>query len=122
MSKILVVDDDGGLVKLIERVLTSQNIEVTSLVSACLMSSIINKDKFDAIITDLKMPAVDGFSVVEEVRRSGLNKDTPIILMSGFLDKPSMERMTSLGIQAALVKPFSMKLLIDKISEVTHGK
>ena len=122
MSKILIVDDDRELVQLIERVLLSQKIEATPLVTAGLMSAALKKEKFDAIITDLKMPVVDGFAVVNMVRGSGLNKKTPIIVMSGYLDKPSMDRLTGMGIKAALVKPFSMQLLIDKISEITHGK
>lgn len=122
MSKVLVVDDDSELVKLIERVLISQNVEVTPLDSPGALGSAVKKEKFDVIVTDLKMPMVDGFSVVKAVRESGINKDTPIVVMSGYLDKSSMERLTSMGIQAALVKPFSMQLLLEKINGVTNGK
>jgi CheY-like chemotaxis protein len=76
MNKILVVDDEPGIRRVLKTILSIKGFDVIEAVDGVKALEALKKYSFDLIITDIQMPNADGFEVVEEA------SDTPIIVMS----------------------------------------
>ena len=66
---------------------------------------------YDLLITDLKMPGVDGLSVIREARR--LKADIPIIIITGFSTEASAIEAVNLGVSGYLTKPFRVPRVLS---------
>lgn len=76
------------------------------------------KDMPDVIITDLQMPFMSGFRMLDRIRME--NKDIPIIVTSAHSSKEQLEKATELNVNAYLTKPYDMDLLFEKIYECCY--
>jgi two-component system response regulator (stage 0 sporulation protein F) len=84
-NRILVVDDEEEIAKLLEEFLNKKGYQViTALGGQKAIEAIKRQECIDLMILDLKMPAVNGVDVLQELRR--LNKQIPVIILSGSLD------------------------------------
>ncbi|HRT62572.1 MAG TPA: response regulator, partial [Syntrophales bacterium] len=72
MASVLVVDDDRGMREVLEIMLTREGYQVASAPGGREALSICRKNKFDVVITDLKMPRVDGIDVLKGIRKCPL--------------------------------------------------
>jgi two-component system response regulator PilR (NtrC family) len=82
MSKILVVDDDRGVRELLEIMLSREGYDVTCMEEAAKALNICKKGVFDLIITDLKMPKVDGIEFLKAVK--DISPETMVILITAY--------------------------------------
>lgn len=73
------------------------------------------KDTPDIIITDLQMPFMSGFRMLERIRAE--NKIVPIIITSGHNNHEQLQQAETLGVNGYLLKPYDMDALFAKISE-----
>lgn len=116
--EILVIDDDGDMVHLMERIiprLIESKISIAQDGIQALKSC--HHKKFDLIISDCLMPHLNGHGLVHELRRPGtLNSDTPIILMSQAYQQINKEKYFDKDIEL-IPKPIDIKDLRDKIFE-----
>lgn len=115
---VLIVDDDPQIVDLVLMFLHMNYQGRINCVSASdvqmALLKISNQD-FDLIILDLKMPGRSGIELVSHLRKSLKYGKIPVILMSGALTQNDAIKAIEFGIRDILVKPFSMKQLIEKI-------
>ena len=110
-KKILIVDDEDDLTWSISKRLSKDN---NGLVVRCASSGsvalkMLNKDHFDLLVTDIRMPGVDGLQLVKEVKNS--HPDTPVIVMTahGSSDiRQSIKRWSHTGY---IEKPFEINEL-----------
>jgi len=116
MIKILVIEDDKDLNRLVSAMLKTNSYEVTSCFDGQEGLKAMEKERFDLILTDIMMPNMDGFDFAETVRVS--DKTTPIIFMSAKDDKPSKLIGYGIGIDDYVVKPFDVDVLLMKISAI----
>jgi len=117
-ENILFIDDEKMVVDLSKELLEELGYLVvteTDPVKA-IESFKRGSDAFDLVITDKTMPHLTGFDVAWEIRRT--NKDVPIILCSGLLEKEDLEKLTALGISRMITKPIRMSALAKVIREV----
>ncbi|MFH1783607.1 MAG: response regulator [bacterium] len=114
-KKIMVVDDEKHIVKLISNRLIANDYEVTPAYNGEQALEKLLQEKPDLIILDIMMPIMDGYSFIKEARARGILGDIPIIVLSG------KEKMTNLmeseGISAFIVKPCTADDLLSKIKE-----
>jgi len=82
MAKILVVDDDQGIRDFLEIMLSREGYEVTCAADANKALSQCKKEKYDLILTDLKMPKIDGIEFLKEVK--DICQETMVILMTAY--------------------------------------
>lgn len=116
--RVLVIDDEAEILEPIAVAFRASGVEVEVLASAMQAESVITRQRFSAIITDYKMPVLDGAAMVKLVRNSKMNKDTPIVVMSSYIDRVALGKLTALGVQAVVVKPFRTAELVSRVQSL----
>ena len=113
MCTILVIDDEKGIVRVIQEALTRFGHNVEIAFNGIEGIQKFNDGSYDMVITDLRMPRLDGKGVVQHIRNSQRNS-VPILGISGtpwHLEKSDFD--------AILSKPFSIQPLIDTVKNLT---
>ncbi|KAL3824612.1 hypothetical protein ACJIZ3_020641 [Penstemon smallii] len=108
--RVLAVDDDLICLKLLETMLSKCQYEVTATSEARVALNMLreNKDRFDLVISDVHMPDMDGFKLLELV---GLEMDLPVIMLSANNDAKLVMKGVSHGACDYLVKPVRLEEL-----------
>jgi CheY-like chemotaxis protein len=119
--KLLVVEDDVASLELISEVFSSLKAEVHSVGDSEKAAALINQQRFDGIFLDLGMPTPDGFQLAGMIRSSGLNKTTPIVIVTGLDDKQAMQQAFSIGATFFLQKPIDRQKLSRLFLTVRGG-
>jgi len=115
MYRILVVDDEEMIRKLISKYASFEGYEVIEA-SGGLDAISISADKdFDIIILDIMMPDLDGFSVCREIRKT---KSTPVIMLSARGEEYDKIHGFEIGVDDYVVKPFSPKELMMRVTAI----
>ncbi|UYZ23786.1 response regulator transcription factor [Mesobacillus jeotgali] len=114
-KKVLVAEDEQRISHLLKMYLEREAlvVEVADNGEAALEKALQNS--YDVIILDLLMPGRDGFSVLEEIRKT---KDTPVIMLSAKGEASDLERGAELGASEYILKPFSPKDVVSKIKDL----
>ena len=121
MSKILLVDDSPTVLKLIQKMLHEGGHEVVAVNSGRDAIKYLSRETVDAVLTDLYMPAPDGFEIVQSVR--DMPRKPPLIVMSSNALACGVYRdARALGAAAALPKPFTAKTLLALLADVLAEK
>jgi len=117
-ESILLVDDEKAIVRLEEQALQKLGYQVESRTSPieALAAFRAKPNAFDLILTDLSMPKMNGAVFAAEIQN--IRADIPIILLTGFSDKLTLEEMKASGIKELVMKPVVMKDLSNKIRQV----
>lgn len=80
--RALIVDDEPTMCELIQEVLVSTGMEVVTFTRSADATGYLRDQKFDVVLLDLCMPAPDGIALAQQMRGSGFNQMTPIIMIS----------------------------------------
>lgn len=115
-EKILIVDDDERLRRLLERFLTEQGFRVRGVENAEQMDRVLARELFNLVVLDLMMPGEDGLSVCRRLRES--NNQVPIIMLTAKGDEASRIYGLELGADDYLAKPFNPRELLARIKAV----
>jgi excisionase family DNA binding protein len=102
--RILVVDDEAAIRDLLSKTLALAEYDVDLAPDGRTALERLRIIPYDLLITDLKMPGVDGLTVVREARR--LKADIPVIIITGFSTEASAIEAVNLGVSGYLTKPF----------------
>jgi len=76
----------------------------------------LNQKEFDAVITDLEMPQVSGYELIEQIRSDPHWEKLPVIVLTGRASKHIEQHITLLGANEFVVKPFKESDLLDKLN------
>ncbi len=113
--KILVVDDNVESRQLLHDTLAPLHFEVTSAENGEEALKIAKTFKPDAVLTDLQMPGLDGFELIESIRSSQTLKDMVIMIVSANAFQENKERCIALGADDFLPKPFDTEKLMASL-------
>jgi two-component system alkaline phosphatase synthesis response regulator PhoP len=114
-QRILVVDDDVHMVRLMEYNLVRSGYQVCVAYNGKEAIEKASKDIPDVILLDIRMPVMDGFEVCKALRASHVTSGIPIVIVSVTADKEKAEIM---GARSYILKPFTPKHLIEEVKEV----
>mgnify|MGYP000392151973 CR=1 FL=1 len=106
---ILVVDDEPVVLRSCERILRPEGYEVDTSSSAPQALKMLQEDAYDLVITDIKMPEMDGLEFMRRLRAQ--NPDINVVFITGYPSQESLKEALSLKIVDYLPKPFSPQLL-----------
>jgi len=104
--RILVVDDEQAVRDLVAKTLAMADYDVETVADGPTAIERLRTNDYDLLITDLKMPGMDGLSVIREARRQ--SAELPIIIITGFSTEASAIEAINLGVSGYLTKPFRL--------------
>jgi DNA-binding response OmpR family regulator len=119
MQKILVVDDEANIRKVIREYGEFNGYQVEESIDGMEAVSLCRAHAYDLIIMDVMMPRLDGFSACKEIRKV---TDTPIIMLSARGEEYDKLFGFELGIDDYMVKPFSPKELMARVNAVLNRR
>jgi excisionase family DNA binding protein len=102
--RILVVDDEAAIRELLAKTLALAEYDVDVAPEGRTAVERLRGSTYDLLITDLRMPGVDGLSVIREARR--FRPDLPVVIITGFSTETSAIEAINLGVAGYLTKPF----------------
>ncbi|WP_028323047.1 sigma-54-dependent transcriptional regulator [Desulfatiglans anilini] len=117
---ILIVDDDAVTLKNLRRLLEKSGYRVSSFTNPVKALEELREGTFDLLVTDLRMPHMDGLSLLEEVQRADLGIE--VIVMTGFASLDGAVEATKRGAYHYLAKPFTPDRLRSVVSEALEHK
>ena len=120
MAKILIVDDDQGMREFLEILLAREGYDVTLASGGKEAIGLCKKHKFDLVITDLKMPKVDGIDVLKTIRE--ISPETMVILITAFASGETALAAMKEGAHDYLEKNFDVEDLKTVIKDALSKK
>jgi CheY-like chemotaxis protein len=113
---ILVVDDSDEVRLLASRILEREGYQVTAADSGVSALKFLQTVVPDLVLSDIMMPEIDGYRLLERLRDDPRLTAIPVIFLSALGDATSLERGNRLGVEHYLVKPFTAKQLLAVVS------
>lgn len=116
-KKILLVEDDSLIGEMYERLFSAAGAEIIWVQNGEEGLEILEKKTVDIIITDLMMPNMDGYELVQHLKKNKDTKDIPVVILTNLTDRPEdTKKIKKLGIAAYIVKSeIQLKDLLKKI-------
>jgi DNA-binding NtrC family response regulator len=119
-SKILLVDDEVVFTTNMGKLLTNRGYKVTAANSGDAAIQALEKETFDVVVLDLKMPGMDGLTTLKEIKKLGLFTETLILTGHGSIDT-ALEAI-KLGAYDYLTKPCEIDDLVGKLEGAWQKK
>jgi two-component system response regulator PilR (NtrC family) len=117
-GKILIVEDEKSMREVLKILLEGEGHEVTTASDGAEGLSCIEKDIFDLVITDVKMPKADGFEVLKRIKETA--PDTVVIMITAFGNRETATQAMKFGAYDFISKPFNIdeiRLIVRKSIE-----
>jgi two-component system OmpR family response regulator len=113
--RVLIVEDDPDLLVVLRVNLTAMGVEPILAGDGRTAISRIQSERPDAVVLDVMLPGIDGWSVLEDLHAMG--DPVPIVVCSAKKDIEDMERARELGASGYVIKPFDIDRLVDAVME-----
>jgi len=121
-GRLLVVDDDGVSRAVLQNLLEMQGHTVTVAKNGAEGLELARKQAFDLILLDILMPGMDGFDVVDALKKDAALRTLPVVMISSVEDMPSVVRCVKLGADDYIFKPFDEVLLKARVDACLERK
>lgn len=118
-KKILVVDDDLSILKIIEARLRHARYDVELVRNGEDAISYMKKHSPRLVLLDIVMPGMDGFDVLETIKKDRRLKKVPVIMITSKCEDRDVQKAITMGARDYLVKPFSPSVLLEKVRKET---
>jgi CheY-like chemotaxis protein len=110
MISLLIVEDDATLLSVLKDIFEGLNVQVTCSSNGQEAIDILKQVQFDVIMSDIKMPKLDGLSLLKTLKT--LNITTPVVIMSGYSEYKD-EQISYGGGVVLLEKPFNKAKIVE---------
>lgn len=114
-KKILVIDDDQTLCEMVSKALINAGHEVVTADNMRDAIEKIDKENLKLIISDVMLPHLGGFELVDQIKSDPSLSKIPVLIMTG-MDRDILQ-MTNSSADAIITKPFSTQQLIDEVEK-----
>ncbi len=118
--RLLLVDDDPNMQRMIILFLNKKNYELAVAGNGRKALDLLDKNKFDLIISDMQMPLMDGSTLLRKIREKKIK--TPVIIISAYTSLNMSNEIDTSNFAAVLFKPFDSDHLISSIEKVLKIK
>lgn len=121
-KRILCVDDDPESLRVAVRALEREGHEVTTATNGASGLEAALAQRFDLIITDVRMPELDGYALLEKLKQNPKTQAVPVLVVT-VRTSPLAERTATLyGADSWLQKPFQLPDLLQRVAQLLDGK
>ena len=111
-KKILIIEDDAAIQKILSEPLTAEGYEVAAATDGAEGITKFQKQKYDLILLDLMLPKIDGYTVCEMIRRES---QIPIIILTALDSEDAQIKGFDKLADDYITKPFSIKLVLKRV-------
>lgn len=112
--KILIVDDEQVIRRLLVTFFTQKGYDAIAVESGLLGLSLLAKTQFDALLTDIRMPSMDGVEFSGKAKRA--NSDLVVILLTGYGSLETAQEAIKIGVHDYMTKPFDLVKLEESVN------
>ena len=118
MKKLLVVDDQEHVLRLVKAIVSRDNrFEATLVRDGRQAVEIAQREQPDAMFVDILMPGMDGFEVCREIKSNPITAHTVVIMFSAFANDYDSQKSAEVKADGYLAKPFIPSIFIQKVEE-----
>ena len=123
MLRILVVDDDDGVQKLVSTLLQRSNMEAISAMSASEAAQLLRQTPLpDLMLLDIMLPEISGIDFLKQMRSKSVFDKLPVIILSALADPKTIRAGLDAGADRYLTKPYLVNNLVKTINEVLQAR
>ncbi|PTR00105.1 response regulator receiver domain-containing protein [Mucilaginibacter yixingensis] len=115
-AKILICDDDEGILDLVELILKEEGFETIPEINSLNIANIVNREHPDLLLLDLWMPVLSGDQVLRSLRENPATRGLPVIVISASRDGKTIAM--NAGATDFIAKPFDLDQLVEKVRTV----
>jgi len=119
-KKILLIDDELLVKKTLVKILREEGYSIVTAKGSADAMRAIKNSRFDTVILDIKLRNDDGLKLLKKIK--GIDRDVPVILLSGFLTIDVIEKACRMGIFNYIRKPFRIDDLKIKIRRAVKSR
>lgn len=119
-AKILVVDDEQSNIEVMEKILSKEAYAVVTAKQASIALNTLRRQKFDLVVTDLRMPGVSGLELLRAIRKE--DTSIPVILLTAYGTVEDAVEAMKLGAVDFLSKPIKREVLLKAIQDTLGRK
>lgn len=118
MKKILIIDDDRTNQDILSKAFSQKNYQVASVYDSLASLEKVIEYKPDLIILDILMPGINGFQVLEMMRKKSVIPKTPVIVLTALGEEINFKKALALGAEDCLLKTdYNPSELVEKITQ-----
>lgn len=118
MKKILIADDEPNIIMSLEYTFRKNNFDVFIARDGKEALEILKTQRPDVIILDIMMPEIDGYATLEHIRANPELSGCRVVFLTAKNKASDIEKGLSLGADAYMTKPFSLKKLLDQVHKL----
>jgi two-component system chemotaxis response regulator CheY len=118
MKRILTIDDSKTMRDMLMLTLSNNGFEVLQAVDGLDGLDVLGRETVDVVITDINMPKLDGYGVIQHMRERPEYDDLPILVLTTESDQEKKERARKLGATGFIIKPFNPTGLVNVLRKV----
>ncbi len=119
-TRILTVDDSASMRALLNHALSSRGFDVVQADDGQAALEWLAVNEVDVVITDINMPRLDGFGLIEQLRAGSRHRDRPILVLTTESSDEKKSRARMAGATGWIVKPFDPDKLATAVRRVAH--
>ena len=118
-KRILMIDDDKHMHRILQLYLRSRNVEVVGVSSGRMALHKLDEESFDLVLTDIQMPGMDGRELIQRIRQK--YPDLPILIISAYEEEKFQNEINSLKNVQMVAKPFDQNTILEKIDKLLQS-
>lgn len=120
MPNILIIEDDAAFCQMLQKFLTKHKYNVAVCFTAPEAKSKLQKNVFDLVLTDLRLPDYDGIQLLTDIKK--MNANTPVIVMTGYAEVGTAVTAMKKGAFDYIAKPFTPDDIVKVIEKALKTK
>ena len=117
-KKILIIDDEEDIQKLLKIRLQQENFNVAVAEDGDVGIKMAEQELPDMILLDIMMPRMDGYTCLKEIRKLPKTRDIPVLMLSGKEEEKVKDLFAFQKISGYMEKPFELDNLVSKVKEI----
>lgn len=117
--RVMVVDDEPDILLMVRLILELEGDDVVEATTGEDAVAVLESEDPEVLLLDIRLPGIDGWEVLSQLRQSGRLERMPVIMVSAHSTPSTSERAISEGCSGYLTKPFDSEELLAMLSRVS---